>query len=285
MFWIFGDSYAQYDEDDNNPEGSTGDDKCWQNLVKQHEELSSGKALTRGGQSIYSSLRLLQQVKPTDKVIFFLTDSIRIPFPFLERPEHTNAAYEMYEIHKSRDVLGFDLDSWCVNKAEESIQGGTDEKGPKGDAMGYSRGGNIYNNIEKVVGVYNTFEPEIKIWSFYACLFLKWYQENNDVNKMLVVTTEKNIFEHVPFDWTTLNTDKFKIIDTQLREVCGNEFHDGIIRQEIEQHRKNHLSYPNHITLYNIISNFFYGTSYPEDFHENLYNIKDGQEIDEFIYE
>ena len=102
--------------------------------------------------------------------------------------------------------------------------------------------------------------------------------------KTLVLTTEKNVFKDVPYDWPTLNDSNFKIVDTQLREVCGNEFHDGIIRHEIESKRKNHLSYPNHVVLYNIISNFFYDTTLSEEFHENLYHVE-GEEIKEFIYE
>ena len=106
--------------------------------------------------------------------------------------------------------------------------------------------------MEKVIGAYDTFKPEIKMWAFYTCLFLKWHNM-----KTLVLTTEKNVFKDVPYDWSTLNDSNFKIVDTQLREVCGNEFHDGIIRQEIESKRKNHLSYPNHVVLYNFISNFY----------------------------
>ena len=104
----------------------------------------------------------------------------------------------------------------------------------------------------------------------YVCQFLKGLNI-----KTLVLTTDAKILEDMLYDWTTLNDSNFKIVDTQLEQVCHNEFHDGIIRDEIERERINHLSYKNHVTLYNIISNFFLGTKLSEKFHENLYHIKD----------
>tara|TARA_B110001454_G_scaffold214125_1_gene233433 strand:+ start:285 stop:1073 length:789 start_codon:yes stop_codon:yes gene_type:complete len=262
MYLIYGDSYCDYNEimswDFDNG------DLCWQNQLKKHEDI---KVYSSGGRSTYESLRILQEKLPRqgylrgDKVIFLLTDRTRIPFPFLDKPTHTGAADDMYRAYKSNK----DIDLFCA--AEDP-------------AEGYEIGGSVYNNMEKVIGVYDTFKPEIKMWAFYTCLFLKHLNM-----KTLVLTTEKNVFKDVPYDWSTLNDLNFKIVDTQLREVCGNEFHDGIIRSEIESKRKNHLSYPNHIVLYNIISNFFYGTKLSEEFHEDLYHIKDGEEISEFIYE
>jgi len=262
MYLIYGDSYCDYNEimswDFDNG------DLCWQNQLKKHEDI---KVYSSGGRSTYESLRILQEKLSRqgylrgDKVIFLLTDRTRIPFPFLDKPTHTGAADDMYRAYKSNK----DIDLFCA--AEDP-------------AEGYEIGGSVYNNMEKVIGVYDTFKPEIKMWAFYTCLFLKHLNM-----KTLVLTTEKNVFKDVPYDWSTLNDLNFKIVDTQLREVCGNEFHDEIIRSEIESKRKNHLSYPNHIVLYNIISNFFYGTKLSEEFHEDLYHIKDGEEITEFIYE
>jgi len=258
MYLIYGDSYCDYNEDpDYNWDFDNGD-LCWQNQLKKHEHISVN---SNGGRSTYESLRELQKGSlGNDKIIFLLTDRTRIPFSFLEEPTHAGAADDMYRAYKSNK----DIDFFCA--AEDP-------------AEGYEIGGSVYNNLDTVVGVYDTFAPEIKMWSFYTCLFLKWLNK-----KTLVLTTEKNVFKDVPYDWSTLNDSNFKIVDTQLREVCGNEFHDGVIRSEIESTRKNHLSYLNHVVLYNIISNFFYDTTLSEDFHENLYHVE-GEEIKEFIYE
>ena len=260
MYLIFGDSYCDYDENPDYTWNFANGDLCWQKQLKKHEAIDVN---SNGGRSTYVSLRELQErgVRNTAKFIFLLTDRNRLPFPFLEEPTHAGAAEDMYRAYKS----GENIDDFC-------------RKGEAGE--GYEIGGSVYNNMEKVIGAYDTFKPEIKMWAFYTCLFLKWHNM-----KTLVLTTEKNVFKDVPYDWSTLNDSNFKIVDTQLREVCGNEFHDGIIRHEIESKRKNHLSYPNHVVLYNIISNFFYDTKLSEEFHEDLYHIKDGEEIKEFIYE
>ena len=256
MINIYGDSYADPDRKDQTTQ--------WQGLVKQFEDIN---VISSGGESTYNLLRELQANLPkeNDKIIFLLTDRTRLPFSFTDKPTHSAAAYDMYRAYKSHELgTGDNIDDFC--KGAETGEG-------------YEIGGSVYNNLDTVVGIYDSFAPEIKMWPFYTCLFLKWLNK-----KTLVLTTEKNVFKDVPYDWSTLNDSNFKIVDTQLREVCGNEFHDGIIRAEIEHTRQNHLSYPNHVTLYNIISNFFLGTKLSEDFHENLYHIE-GEEIKEFIYD
>ena len=252
MIDIYGDSYA--DENLGSKEPS------WLGLVRQFEDIN---VISSGGESTYNLLRELQANLPkeNDKIIFLLTERTRIPFPFLEKSYHTGAAEELYK----RTKQGENIDDICTSA----------EKGE-----GYEIGGPVYNNIEKIIGAYDTFEYEIKMWPFYVCLFLKWLNR-----KTLVLTTDAKIFEDIPYDWTTLNDSNFKIVDTQLEQVCHNEFHDRIIRDEIERERINHLSYENHETLYNIISNFFLGTRLSEKFHENLYHIKDGEEIKRFIYD
>ena len=247
MFWIFGDSYSAY-----NNEGH-----CWQSKLKEHEPIF---VEAEGGRSTYDSLRELQKRSSYDKVIFLLTDKTRLPFSFIDKPTHSGAAYDMYKAYKN----GENIDDYC-NEAEIG--------------EGYEVGGRVYSNLESITKIYDTFNPEIKMWPFYTCLFLKWLNV-----KTLVLTTEKNVLEDIPYDWKELNDEKFKIVDTQLREVCGNEFHDGIIRQEIEQDRLNHLSYPNHEILYNIISNFFYDTNLSEEFISNIYQV-DGEQVDKFIYD
>ena len=253
MINIYGDSYADPDwKDQTIP---------WQGLVSHNIE--DINVISSGGESTYNLLRELQTNLPkeNDKIIFLLTERTRIPFPFLEKSCHTGAAEELYR--RSKD--GENIDDVCKN-AEEG--------------EGYEIGGPVYNNIEKIIGAYDTFEYEIRMWPFYVCLFLKWLNR-----KTLVLTTDHKIFRDIPYDWTTLNDSNFKIVDTQLEQVCNNEFHDGIIRAEIERERVNHLSYKNHVTLYHIISNFFLGTKLSEKFHENLYHIKDGEEIKRFIYD
>ena len=257
MYSIFGDSYCDYNEDPDYNWNFDNGDLCWQYQLKKHEHISVN---SNGGRSTYDSLRELQKGPLYDKIIFLLTDRTRLPFSFIDKPTDAGAANDMYRAYKS----GVNIDDFC--------------KGAE-PGEGYELGGSVYNNLNTVVGIYDTFAPEIKMWSLYTCLFLKWLNK-----KTLVLTTEKNVFKDVPYDWSTLNDSNFKIVDTQLREVCGNEFHDGIIRSEIESTRKNHLSYPNHVILYNIISNFFYDTNLSEEFHENLYHVK-GEEIKEFIYD
>ncbi len=264
MINIYGDSYSDYVDESLGPlEWSSWfkNEPSWLGLVDK--ELERINVHSKGGESTYNLLRSLQADLPNenDRIIFLLTERTRIPFPFLEKSCHTGAAEELYRRSKN----GENIDDVCKN-AEEG--------------EGYEIGGAVYNNIEKIIGAYDTFEYEIKMWPFYVCLFLKWLNR-----KTLVLTTDAKIFEDIPYDWTTLNDSNFKIVDTQLEQVCHNEFHDRIIRDEIERERINHLSYENHKTLYNIISNFFLGTKLSEKFHENLYHIKDGEEIKRFIYD
>ena len=157
MYLIYGDSYCDYNEimswDFDNG------DLCWQNQLKKHEDI---KVYSSGGRSTYESLRILQEKLPRlgylrgDKVIFLLTDRTRIPFPFLDKPTHTGAADDMYRAYKSNK----DIDLFCA--AEDP-------------AEGYEIGGSVYNNMEKVIGVYDTFKPEIKIAKGIKS-FIDWYK-------------------------------------------------------------------------------------------------------------
>ena len=100
MFWIFGDSYSAYNNED----------LCWQSKLKEHEPVF---VEAEGGRSTYDSLRELQKRSSYDKVIFLLTDKTRLPFSFIDKPTHSGAAYDMYKAYKN----GSNIDDYC-NKAE-----------------------------------------------------------------------------------------------------------------------------------------------------------------------
>ena len=88
-----------------------------------------------------------------------------------------------------------------------------------------------------------------------------------------------NLFEN---DFYFFNSDNFKVHETNLMDVCANEFDNGIINPETDN-RYNHLTRENHEIVYNIVSNFFTGTNYSETFHKGL--LKGGEEFNRFIYE
>ena len=79
------------------------------------------------------------------------------------------------------------------------------------------------------------------------------------------------------------NSDIFKVLDIDLYKISCEEFIDEKYSEKIEAERRCHLSYENHVTLFNIISNFFYDTSLTETFHKNLYKTE-GEKLEKFIY-
>ena len=121
------------------------------------------------------------------------------------------------------------------------------------------------------------------IYPFFIILYLKYISQKKKCNVIVFSAFESIKFDLKFLDPFYFNSNDFKVFDFDLFRISQEEFIDEKYSQEIEEKRRCHLSYENHVVLFNIISNFFYDTSRSEIFHKNLYKTE-GKKLEKFIY-
>lgn len=129
--------------------------------------------------------------------------------------------------------------------------------------------------------VYDMFGDDVEKSLFNTILYLYFWSKRCHCKTLIFNCDDSgsNLFEN---DFYFFNSDTFKVHEKNLMDVSANEFDNGIINSETDN-RYNHLTPENHEVVYNIVSNFFTGTNYPETFHEGI--LKGGEEFNRFIYE
>lgn len=242
--FIFGDSY--------------GDEKSkYRNTYRTWFDMIDEKVVNtcRGSGSIYYSVRelnkLVDDIQENDKIVFILTNKCRLDFPFIEDTDHIGAAIEVKD-----DAIGHVLEQQKY-------------------LLDYS---------DEIKLVFSMFDQEIDMHSFLIISYLKYISQKKKCKVIVLPAFDSIKYNLKVLDPFYFNSNNFKVLDMDLFTVSQEEFVDELYDQEIENKRKCHLSFENHVVLFNIISNFFYGTNRMEDFYKDLYKTK-GEKIERFIYD
>ena len=190
------------------------------------------------------NLQQLKLAKPIDtNIIFLLTNKHRLIWPFVKQKNDNEDCYQ---------VIGSGTYPEYLSEYEKEIR-----------------------------LVYNMFGDDIEKSLFNTILYLYFWSKKYNCKTLIFDCDDAdgNLFKE---DYYFFNSETFKVHKRNLMDVCAKEFDNGIINSETDN-RYNHLTPENHEVVYNIVSNFFTGTNYPETFHEGL--LKGGEEFNRVIYE
>ena len=197
-----------------------------------------------GCTGVKKNLQQLKLAKPIDtNIIFLLTNKHRLIWPFVKQKNDNEDCYQVIDNGTYPEYL---------------------------------------SEYEKEIRlVYNMFGDDIEKSLFNTILYLYFWSKKYNCKTLIFDCDDAdgNLFKE---DYYFFNSETFKVHKRNLMDVCAKEFDNGIINSETDN-RYNHLTPENHEVVYNIVSNFFTGTNYPETFHEGL--LKGGEEFNRFIYE
>ena len=235
---IFGDSYAHHPS--LHPLNYFEDSyKRWMNMFSDEEEVIN---YSKPSASLYYCFKKIndirEQIDRDDKIIFLLSDSKRLDFPFLKESDHSSSVYEIYQGRTNNENETY-LENW----------------------------------IHEIKLVFDMFEKEILNFYFYVISGLNYISKKIGC-RILCLTCTDFLNNNSDFDLFFYNDKNFKVKNTNLFKISLEEFVDSKFNQKVESERLNHLSRENHVVLYHIISNFFYETKFSEKFHTNLYDVE-----------
>jgi hypothetical protein len=246
-FYIFGDSYG----DPNSASDNTYE--LWCEMLNE-PVINNCRGSSGPQYSLRKINEFLKQITHNDKIIFIMSDRNRLNFPFIKNIDDSSSAVNLFKHPNS----------------------------PLSDKEEYLRSYNYEINL-----IYTMFDKEIKILPFLIILYLNYISQKTGC-KILIIPAFSSLKFGYPYSNFInpfyLNSNMFKVLNIDLYQISKWEFMNDGYSQEIEDKRRCHLSYCNHIVLFNIISNFFYDTTLSEIFHKNLYNVEKEDVHERFIY-
>lgn len=208
---------------------------------------------SRGSASPYYCMRRLNEaiylISEDDKIIFIMSDKTRLDFPFLQKIDHASTSHTILSKHP------------VLNDSEKYL-------------LEYKH---------EIDMVFSMFDKEVDMYPFLIISYLKYVSQKIKCKIIVIPSFESTTFKLKFLDPFYFNSDIFKVLDIDLYRISCEEFIDEKYSEQIEAKRRCHLSYENHVILFNIISNFFYDTSHSEIFHKNLYKTE-GKKLEKFIY-
>ena len=208
----------------------------------------------RGSTGPQYSLRKFNDVRKNindkDKIVFIMSDKNRLNFPFIREVDHTSTVVTIFE----------DMNV-SLNKNEE-----------------YLRTYNYDINL-----IFSMFKEEINLLPLFVVLYLNFMA--SILKCKIIIIPAFSSLKYKDIDVFNLNSKSFRILNIDLYKISNEEFTDGKCHEQIEHYRRCHLSSCNHVILFNHISNFFFDTKLPEQFQKNLYEPKNNDVIERFIYQ